>query len=229
MYSETGTIYDVAKAKLSSDIRMEKAKVSLYRLTGTGILAAMIGAGVGLACFGYSYVADGSAQAKRMADALVQALEKANLTTTGEIKLADGSIVDLAPGGQVALAPGGMVRLDAAPRVKVARVVSADAVPAVSTPAPQAPVASEAKVVTHYTTFKSVAFGRGNVVTGWIFNSSNQVRPTSQYCYYNEPSNDKTHIRTDLGENGAMLDNLQSRVGVDLAAAFINCNWFGGT
>jgi hypothetical protein len=40
-----------------------------------------------------------------MADAFVQALEKARLTTTGEIRLADGSIVGLASGGQVTIAP----------------------------------------------------------------------------------------------------------------------------
>src|SRR4051794_18201718 len=91
MYSETTTIYDVAKTKLSSDIRLGNAQTSLCRFAGAGVLAAMLGAGIGLACFGYSYVIDGRAQAQKMADAMVQALEKAHLTTTGDVKLVDGS------------------------------------------------------------------------------------------------------------------------------------------
>src|SRR5215510_4489621 len=105
MTSETSTIYDVAKTKLTADTQLEHAKATLYRFGGAGVLAAMVGAGIGLACFGYSYVVDGRAQAQKMADAMVQALEKARLTTTGEVRLADGSIVSLAPNGQVTLAP----------------------------------------------------------------------------------------------------------------------------
>jgi hypothetical protein len=142
--------------------------------------------------------------------------------------LADGAIVDLAPGGRVTLAPNSMVRVDPASRVKIVGAVTND-VPLTSTePRTQTPPTSEAKVVTQYTTFKSVGFGSGNVVTGWMFDNSSQARPTKQYCYYSELSNDKTHVRIDLGENGAMLNNLQRRVGVDLTAAFGNCNWFQG-
>jgi hypothetical protein len=56
-----------------------------------GVLAATLGVGIGFACFGYSYVTDGRAQAQKMTDAMVQALEKAQLTATGTVKLADGS------------------------------------------------------------------------------------------------------------------------------------------
>ena len=91
--SDTSTIYDVAKAKLSTDIRSEHAKITLLRFGGAGLLAAMLGAGIGIACFGYSYVIDGRSQARKMADAMVEALEKAQLTTAGSVKLADGSSV----------------------------------------------------------------------------------------------------------------------------------------
>ena len=219
MSSETSTIYDVAKTKLFSDIQLGHAKTSLCHFGGAGLLAVMLGAGIGLACFGYSYVSDGRAQAQKMADAMVQALERAHLTTTGEVKLADGSIVDLAPGGQVTLAPNSMVRVDPSSRVKVVGTAISDAATASSEPRTQTSPVSETKVVTHYTTFKSVVFGHGNIVTGWIFDNSNQVRPTSQYCYYDEPANDKTHVRIELGDNGTMLGDLKPRVGLDLPPA----------
>jgi hypothetical protein len=75
-----------------------------------GVLAATLGAGIGFACFGYSYVTDGRAQAQKMADAMVQALEKAQFTATGTVKLADGSTVGFALGDQVMLAPNSTVR-----------------------------------------------------------------------------------------------------------------------
>ena len=64
MSSETTTLYDVAKTKLTADAHLEQAKTTLYRFGGIGVLAAMLGAGIGLACFGYSYVTDGRAQAQ---------------------------------------------------------------------------------------------------------------------------------------------------------------------
>jgi hypothetical protein len=228
MISETSTIYDVAKTKLFADIELGHAKTSLCHFGGAGLLAAMLGAGIGLACFGYSYVVDGRAQAQKMADAMIQALEKAHLTTTGEVKLADGSIVGLAPGGQVTLAPNSTVRVDPSSQVKITGTVMADARPISSVPTIQTSPTPETKVVTQYTIFKTVSFEKGSVVTGWRFDNSKQINPADQYCYYDEPANDKTHVRIDLGENGTMLANLKPRVGLDLTAAFGNCNWFRG-
>jgi hypothetical protein len=98
-FFETSTIYDVAKNKLDTDFRLNSARASFYRFGGLGVLAALIGLGVGLALFGYSYVTDGRAQAEKLASAMVQALEKAQLTTVGEVKITEGSTVGLAPGG----------------------------------------------------------------------------------------------------------------------------------
>jgi hypothetical protein len=226
--SETSTIYDVAKTKLFADTQLGHAKASLYHFGGAGLFAAMLGAGIGLACVGYSCVVDGRAQAQKMADAMARALEKAHLITTGEVKLADASIVGLAPGGQVTLAPNSTVRVDPSSAVRIAGTVIADARATSTAPIIQTSPAAETKVVTQYTTFKTVEFGKGRVVTGWRFDNSNQTNPSDQYCYYDEPADNKSHVRIDLGENGTMLDNLQSRVGLNLTAAFGNCNWFRG-
>jgi hypothetical protein len=228
MNPETTTLYDVAKTKLAAGTQLEQAKTTLYRFGGMGVLAAMVGAGIGLACFGYSYVTDGRAQAQKMADAMVQALEKAQLTTTGDVKLADGSTVGLAPGGQVMLAPNSAVRVDPSSTVKVPGIVNPDTHSATAPPPAQATASPQNKVITQYTIFKTVALDKGQVVTGWNFENSNQTSPVLQYCYYSEKSGDLVQVRTELGANGAMMENLKPRPGVDLIAAFDNCVWFSG-
>jgi hypothetical protein len=214
--------------KLTAGAQLEQAKTTLYRFGRMGVLAAMLGAGIGLACFGYSYVTDGRAQAQKMADAMVQALERAQLTTTGDVKLEDGSSVGLAPGGQVMLAPNSTVRMDPSSTVKVPGIVNPDTHSTAALPPVQAPPSPQNKVITQYTIFKTVAFDKGEVVTGWNFENSNQISPALQYCYYSEKSSDLVQVRTELGTNGAMIENFKLRPGVDLIAAFNNCVWFSG-
>src|SRR5271167_1137825 len=155
MSSRTSTIYDVAKTKLTADTQLEQAKTTLYRFGGMGVLAAMVGAGIGFACFGYSYITDGRAQAQKMADAMVQALEKVQLTTTGDVKLAVGSTVGLAPGGQVTLAPNSTVRVDSSSTLSVPGFLNPDRRSTTVPPPVQAAPSSQNKIVTQYTIFKS--------------------------------------------------------------------------
>src|SRR5262249_33795084 len=159
----------------TADTQLEHAKATLCRFGGIGLLAAMVGAGIGLACFGYSFVSDGRAQAHKMADAMRQALERAQLTTTGELKLADGSTVALAPGGQVRIAPGSVVRVDPSYTAKTSK--NDDVLPTPVLPPAQTTPSLPGKVITQYTIFKTVQFGKGSVVTGWIFADSNQAYP----------------------------------------------------
>jgi hypothetical protein len=228
MSSETTTLYDVAKTKLAADAQLEQARTTLYRFGGMGVLVAMLGAGIGLACFGYSYVTDGRAQAQKMADAMVRALEKAQLTTTGDVKLADGSTVGLAPGGQVMLAPNSTVRMDPSSTVKLPGIVNPDTHSVAALPPVQEAPSQQSKVITQYTIFKTVLFDRGQVVTGWNFANSNQINPVHQYCYYSEKADDTVQVRTELGTNGTMIENFKPRPGLDLTAAFRNCVWFSG-
>jgi hypothetical protein len=150
------------------------------------------------------------------------------LTTRGTVELADGSSIGLTPGGQVSLAPNSTLRIDPSSAVRISGMVPADARASNAMPVVQTSPALESKVITQYTTFKTVAFENGHVVTGWRFDNSNQTYPSNQYCYFDEPGDGKTHVRTDLGENGTMFDHLQSRVGLDMTAAFGNCYWYRG-
>jgi hypothetical protein len=90
--------------------------------------------------------------------------------------------------------------------------------------------ASKAKVVTGYTIFKSVPFGRTRVETGWDFTDSNEARPSRQFChYYLEPASSGLNTFVTIGINGTMEEvNTQQRQlrGVSLEAAFRSCVWF---
>ena len=228
MYSETNTIYDVAKTKLITDAQLDQAKATLFRFAGIGLLTATLGAGIGMACFGYSYVTDGRAQARKMADAIVQALNTAKPSVTGEVKLADGSVVKLAPGGQVGIAPGSVVRVDTSSTGSSAGLGTWTGHPPASVPPIETSPLPQNKVITQYTIFKTVSFDAGRVVSGWVYDNSNQTSPTHQYCYYIESVSDKAEVKTDLGKNGVMLDDLALRAGVDPTTAFNSCVWFSG-
>src|SRR5271168_4480271 len=151
-----------------------------------------------------------------MADAMVQALEKAQLTTTGDVKLADGSTVGLAPGGQVMLAPNSTVRVDPSSSAKLAGFIAPDTHSTIAPPPVQAAPSPQNKVVTQYTTFKTVSFDKGQVVTGWNFDNSNQINPANQYCYYSEKSDELVQVRIELGRNGTIIENFKPRPGVGL-------------
>jgi hypothetical protein len=100
--------------RITADAVMLSAKSTVWRLTGVGAMFALIGLGVGVGFFGYSYVHDPRTSAQKMAEAFAEALEKSTLRTTGEVKLDPQATVKLdADGAQVKVDPTGTVRLDA--------------------------------------------------------------------------------------------------------------------
>ena len=74
-------------SRITADAVMLSAKSTVWRLTGVGAMFALIGLGVGVGFFGYSYVHDPRTSAQKMAEAFAEALEKSTLRTTGEVKL----------------------------------------------------------------------------------------------------------------------------------------------
>ena len=100
-------------SRITADAVMLSAKSTVWRLTGIGAMCALIGLGVGVGFFGYSYVHDPRTSAQKMAEAFAEALEKSTLRTTGEVKLDPQATVKLdANGAQVKVDPMGTVRLD---------------------------------------------------------------------------------------------------------------------
>jgi hypothetical protein len=126
----------------------------------------------------------------------------------------------------VSLEPNSVVHIDSSPTTKSSEIGKRD-VPATQAPTPvdtnQLP---PNRIVTQYTTFKTVPFGSGFVVTGWNFDDSNQITPSNQYCYYDEPGIGGTDVRTDLGTNGSIRATSDANLGVDVPTAFRSCIWF---
>jgi hypothetical protein len=186
-------------ARIRSESRIINAKAALWRLSGVGILCALIGAGIGAAFYGYSYVGtDRAPRTEQVAQALTQALEKTTLKVEPPVKPEPAEPVT-------------------APIPKPSETqLGTDAAPA-----------SRASVATAFTVFKNVPFGSGQVVTGWNFTSGDQPNPNHQYCYYSEQIDGTSKVTIDLGENGHTLPApTKTRTSVDPARAYANCVWF---
>lgn len=69
---------------------------------------------------------------------------------------------------------------------------------------PQAPTqgATAERVVTNYTTFHTIAFQGGSVVTGWKFDSNRASVPSTEYCYFSSGT---------AGAQGAMTFDIETR------------------
>lgn len=203
--------------RIRADGSMIAAKSVMWRLIGIGALCLMAGCGIGAALFGYAYVTDSRTSAEKMATAFAAALDHANL---GTVRFNPESVVKLDPNATVKVDPNASLKVDAS-----AVHMTAD-VPHPSER--QYTGGSNAKVVTNYTIFKTVKYGTGAVMTGWEFTSSEQDRPTSQFCYYAAPTADGvTSVHIALAKDGQYLPIAQNNnANVDAAAAFQQCIWF---
>jgi hypothetical protein len=83
------------------------------------------------------------------------------------------------------------------------------------------------KVMNSITTFKTIDYADGQVVTGWNWNSSNDTAPSNQYCYYNQ-GQDGASIRIELGRDGREVPVTRAPRGFRAQDAAANCIWFGG-
>jgi hypothetical protein len=186
-------------ARIRSESRIINAKAALWRLSGAGILCALIGAGIGAAFYGYSYIGtDRAPRTDQVAQALAEALEKTTLKVEPTAKPEP-------------------IRPAATPVPK----------PTETQLDPDAAPPSRANVATAFTVFKNVPFGSGQVVTGWNFASGDQASPNHQYCYYSEHIDGTSKVTIDLGENGKTLPPpSKTRTTVDPVRAYANCVWF---
>jgi hypothetical protein len=196
--TDNRALASAVNARLRSDMRVTNAKAAFWRLLGTGILFCLIGAGVGAGFYGYSFTHGGAVPAEDVADKIAQALDRATLKLDPNLK-----VVAASPDGSVPKPSATQLGTDTAP-------------------------ASQAAVATAFTVFKNVAFGSGQVVTGWNFQSSDQAQPSHQYCYYSEQIDGTSKVTVDLGENGRPLPQAKARTNVDPALAYRSCVWFNG-
>jgi hypothetical protein len=207
-----------------------RSKAALFRFLGIGSIAALAGAGVGVALYGYATVAKTRVTTELLSESMAKALEKITLHTevTGSVTVKDGQVA-LEPNQSVSLDPNATVGIvpDASVRVKGEISVSAQPDGRRSTNPNSRSPARSSKLVTNYTVFKYVQFGSGTVVTGWNYSSNKQESPSDQYCYYAERLDETASDNINLGSNGRM-ETQSGQSPIDVAEAFRNCVWFGG-
>ncbi|MHB2165655.1 hypothetical protein [Alsobacter sp. R-9] len=198
----------------------EAARAFLVRAAGWGVLLAGAGCALGALTVALAMARAPHAGAAAIAEVLGRALAETPLKVTGTVRLGGTPVVALAPDTTVGLAP------DAS--VTVTGKVEADPIPR---PAPEvlAGPAGDATVVTNFTIFKSVPYQGGSVVTGWRFASSEERRPSAQYCYFTQDLGDTdTAVRFSLAYDGVPNPKAVARKGFDPAHARQSCIWFQG-
>jgi hypothetical protein len=203
-------------------------KVGFWHLLGFGLIIFGIGAATGLGFYGYSQIVQKKDDLNILSSMLSNALSKVQLRAT-----ADGTVqlephdLSLAKGQTVSLAADSHVLLDRSSTVVANGNITVQ-LPSISVPPSVTPRSiGKMPLVTNFTVFKAVAFGKGAVMTGWIFLTSAQVVPTHQYCYYT--ANLETRgfdISVDLGSDGRLEAAKTLPTGFDVTAAFANCVWF---
>ena len=200
--------------RVGAEASMLAAKAWLIRCAAIGLLAMMIGAGVGLAFLGYARSKDASGAAERLADTLTKALERAQMHAA----LDPGATVKLDPAAQVQMDPGATVRVaddKGLPR-PTREQLKPDAMPA-----------TRAAVRTEYTVFKGVRYGAGEVVTGYTF-APEAALPSRQYCYFADGIDKQSFKTLHIAADGHYAAPPSPPPGFDPKKAAQNCVWFDG-
>ncbi len=212
---ENRRLAGLVNARVSADARLINAKAWAIWFGALGLMALLIGAGVGLAFLGVARSRDASGAADRLADTLTKALERSRL----HAEIDPSSSVHLDPAAQVAMAPGATVRLDAPP--------AATPRPGREQLRPDAAPPSKQSVQTNYTVFKMVRFGQGQVVTGYTFAPDGKL-PEHQYCYFADGIDKQTYKTLHIAAEGHYTPPPESTAGFDARAAAAECVWFDG-
>jgi hypothetical protein len=219
---------DSIRSRIAADGFLITGKAAFWRLVGLGFIAFGVGAAVGIAFYGYSYITRSEENLSSLSSAFARALSEVQLHATAqgsvqlqptELTLAKGQTVSLDSNSRVLLDPASKVLADGEMRVRA---------PTISVPQSVAPrSAPTAPIISNFTVFKAVPFGEGDVMTGWIFLTSTQKSPTHQYCYYTVHSDTPgLNVSLDLGDDERPETPKNVPNGFNVADAFSRCVWF---
>jgi len=219
---------DAVMNRMAAELSSVSGRASFWRSLGLGFVGLGLGAALGLVFVGYSFVTRNSDNQTLLTSAIVEALNQVQLRANAEgtvqlepheIQLAKGQTIAISPDSRVRLDPGAKVQADGEMRIQL---------PSISIPQAVTPRANtKIPIITNFTVFKSVPFDKGHVSTGWIFLTSAQKIPTSQYCYYIERDEDPdTALKIDIADDGIMETKNTASSSFDMAAAFKRCVWF---
>jgi len=198
-----------------------------WRAIGVGLIGFGLGVACGLVFYGYSFVTRSSDHLNAMSVAFSKALSGVQLTGAAEgVVQLEPKEISLAKGQEILFDNNSRVQLDPAAKVLVDGEIKIQA-PTISVPQNVARPVSRIPTITNFTIFKSVPFEKGTILTGWIFLTSAQTAPTSQYCYYNERADDPDiALRVDVGNDEVMVASKDASKSFDISAAFTKCVWF---
>lgn len=214
--------------KISAEMLYISGKSSFWRAIGFGLIGFGLGSAVGLGFYGYSFVSRNSNNLDVLTSSLADALSDLQLhaTAVGSVEIEPREI-SLAKGQTISLDSSSRLLLDPSSRILVEGEVKVQT-PTVSVPQNANPRSkSSTPTITNFTVFKSVPYEKGSVQTGWIFLTSAQKSPTSQYCYYTESAeNSDVSLRVDVGTNEQMEASNKVTATFNLPAAFSRCVWF---
>jgi hypothetical protein len=219
------------RGRISAQNSLIFGKVGFWHLVGTGLVIFSLGLALGFGFYGYARIIHQSNDLNILSDLFSKKIAAIQLkaTASGTVQLEPGSI-SLAEGPTVSLAPDSRVSLDPLATVKVTGDVSVQ-LPSISTlpvSTPRGPPATS--LITNFTVFKSVEFGKGVVMTGWNFLTSAQRSPTHQYCYYTASlETPGLDVSLDIADDGELDAPANLPSGFDLNAAYSKCVWFKDT
>jgi hypothetical protein len=219
------------RSRINADRSYFAARVAFWRLVGLGILAFSVGAAIGVGFYGYSYVVGNSDNLALLSSEFSKALSTVELRTSAEgVVQVEPHEISLAKGQTITFDSNSRVVLDPTAKIQVNGEIQVQA-PSISAPqsATTPKVPSMVPSITNFTVFKRVPFDNGSVVTGWVFLTSIQKAPSTQYCYYTESGDiSDVDIILDIAENQNMETPKTKPKSFDMTAAFARCVWFKG-
>ncbi len=236
------SLAEAVNKRINADGVMLKAKASVWRLGGIGLMLMLIGFGIAAIMFGFSYINDDQALADRMATSFAKALEQVKVAVSGNVEMTPGTVSMPEPGKVVMNEPGkvvmerGVVEMTKPGEVIMKQPgVVKGTVETHQTEQQFRPTEQQlnpggtlpnSKVVTNFTIFKFIPFGTGHIATGWDFSTSEQAVPTSQFCYYDPaPTADASQLTYLVRSNGKYTALATGSNGPTMLA---QCQWFNG-
>jgi hypothetical protein len=223
----------VINSRLAAEARVARAVGFTWLCGGWAIACCLIGCGLALALYGYSYMISVVPAAELTAKALSDAFKRAELKTivSGSMSLSPESELTIASGQTVRLQDGAIVKLDPSSSVRIVGDLKVD-IPQPSKQQLQLDATTGNKELpfTRYTIFNTASFGSGTVVTGWAFDLSDTSRPTFQRCYYEQTLDKGVAATQTVGIDGSpRRPSALTKLSFDFDGAFSNCIWFSGT
>jgi hypothetical protein len=233
-HSETDFAGFVAtiNSRLAARARLARATSFAWLCGRAAIALCLAGLGLAAAFSGYSYLISVKPAAELTAKAIAEALARTELKTivSGSVSFTPNSELKLAPNQVVVLEEGTSVKLDPNSSVRVVGDLKMD-IPRPSEKQLQlgASSDSEERPFTNYTIFRGLAFGAGEVVTGWHYDLTDTERPKHQYCYYRQSLNRGVSAKYIIAINGyPHRPSPLAKLAFNFDEAVQNCIWFSG-